>query len=709
MLNINTVLSVFDDKPTLLKWLKKVEAALNNASLENVSINSAGENQVTLTFHFADETSITSDPITLPAGPQGVQGIQGPPGPEGPQGEPGKNGADGTSFQIVENVASAAALPQASATYLGQAYSVGTGYPYDIYVCERTASSYTWINHGPISGVEGPAGPEGPQGDPGEPGLNPMGEWVSGNEYHATSNDFVTYQGSAYLCIANVNGSTTPPPADSTHWLLYVSKGDTGAQGQPGEDGAPGEQGPTGLGALTCNEVQSTDTEVVANTTVFMVAASAFNRTPVAGDICTIITQGTDSQAGKVWICSCVFEEEVSGEYLFEVTGAAEVQGGSSGVITVIMLTGVSGILTEEQLRILVKSPASVVISINNDIYALHRLLTSTAIYQYIAHNGSDGILESIYDNVLSITLSNGAWALTSQQNNIPTAGENNQIITIGAKSGTLTSEQLTKLKANPAETIFYYDDEDYYMRLSAGTGTTSYTYMDEEIDAETGLITKVHVLTLTTATGAWSIVDYTTSGSSGGLTVIDINLGASSGTLSDDDFAKVQANPQNVVFYSDEDIYQLDSYEASTPYYQYRKIVPNSAKNGFYDNILRIGAGGAWTYTENTISGGGGTQLYRHVINFTNTSDKIELISSRSTQYTYSEQIIEDMLSYGTGIYRRSNSDKNNLIVAYDEYDERPQCVYAKLDASTAPATITWAYLNIVPWLISNDTVTQL
>ena len=144
MLNINTVLSVFDDKPTLLKWLKKVEAALNNASLENVTINSVGENQVTLTFHFADETEITSDPITLPAGPQGVQGIQGPPGPEGPQGEPGEDGKDGTSFQIVENVANASQLPTASATYLGQAYSVGASAPYDIYVCERSGSSYTF-------------------------------------------------------------------------------------------------------------------------------------------------------------------------------------------------------------------------------------------------------------------------------------------------------------------------------------------------------------------------------------------------------------------------------------------------------------------------------------------------------------------------------------------------------------------------------------
>lgn len=133
-----------------------------------------------------------------------------------------------------------------------------------------------------------------------------------------------------------------------------------------------------------------------------------------------------------------------------------------------------------------------------------------------------------------------------------------------------------------------------------------------------------------------------------GGLTVININTATSSGTLNSDDFAKVQANPQNVVFYSDEDIYQLDSYEESTPYYQYRKIVPNAAKNGFYDNILRIDSDGAWTFTQNTISGGsgGGTQLYRHDIGISTTAANIgscNIISTRATAYTNLDELILD------------------------------------------------------------------
>lgn len=112
--------------------------------------------------------------------------------------------------------------------------------------------------------------------------------------------------------------------------------------------------------------------------------------------------------------------------------------------------------------------------------------------------------------------------------------GENNQIITIGVKSGTLTSDELLKLTNNPAETIFYYDDEDYYLYLSAGTGTSSYTYTANTIDQETGLITQIHSLTVMTSTGAWTLTDYTPSGggSGGGTQLYRHKLSFDSGTL---------------------------------------------------------------------------------------------------------------------------------------------------------------------------------
>lgn len=63
-----------------------------------------------------------------------------------------------------------------------------------------------------------------PQGD----GFNFTGSWVSGNEYH--KNDVVTYTSNnittAYILITNsLNGSTTPPPLDTTNWTVFTSGG----------------------------------------------------------------------------------------------------------------------------------------------------------------------------------------------------------------------------------------------------------------------------------------------------------------------------------------------------------------------------------------------------------------------------------------------------------------------------------------------------
>ena len=40
MINKESILSAFTDRATLLLWLKKVEAALKNAVLSDVSVNS---------------------------------------------------------------------------------------------------------------------------------------------------------------------------------------------------------------------------------------------------------------------------------------------------------------------------------------------------------------------------------------------------------------------------------------------------------------------------------------------------------------------------------------------------------------------------------------------------------------------------------------------------------------------------------------------
>ena len=200
MINLQTLLSTFDEKGTLLKWLKKVEAALANASLETVQVVVVDATHIKMKFVFADGTSVESPSITLPRGPQGVQGEQGPQGPIGPTGPQGSTGAqgpqgiqgiqgpkgdkgdDGNSFTIVATVASVVDLPTSAPA--GEAYFVGTVAPRDVYTFD--ALTHSWVNQGKLqgpkgdtgeTGPQGPIGPQGPQGPIGPQGpQGPQGE-----------------------------------------------------------------------------------------------------------------------------------------------------------------------------------------------------------------------------------------------------------------------------------------------------------------------------------------------------------------------------------------------------------------------------------------------------------------------------------------------------------------------------------------------------
>lgn len=72
MINLQTLLSTFDKKGTLLKWLKKLEAALENATLESVEVVEVDATHIKMKFVFADGTSIVSPSITLPRGENGL-------------------------------------------------------------------------------------------------------------------------------------------------------------------------------------------------------------------------------------------------------------------------------------------------------------------------------------------------------------------------------------------------------------------------------------------------------------------------------------------------------------------------------------------------------------------------------------------------------------------------------------------------------------
>lgn len=67
-----TILSAFTERGTLLKWLKKVEAALNNAVLTDISVEQISVTQIKLKFTFENGEYIESPVITLPRGDSGV-------------------------------------------------------------------------------------------------------------------------------------------------------------------------------------------------------------------------------------------------------------------------------------------------------------------------------------------------------------------------------------------------------------------------------------------------------------------------------------------------------------------------------------------------------------------------------------------------------------------------------------------------------------
>ena len=77
MINYETILSAFDDKETLLKWLQKVEKALAESTLTNVDCVNVNENYIKFTFNFADGTKIDTPQVYVKPGVDGTDGKDG--------------------------------------------------------------------------------------------------------------------------------------------------------------------------------------------------------------------------------------------------------------------------------------------------------------------------------------------------------------------------------------------------------------------------------------------------------------------------------------------------------------------------------------------------------------------------------------------------------------------------------------------------------
>lgn len=108
-----TILSAFTERGTLLKWLKKVEAALNNAVLTDISLEQISATQVKLKFTFENGDSVESPVLTLPRGEKGEKGEKG---------EDGKDGLDGEGIAAtieIGTVTTGAAGTDANVTNVG--------------------------------------------------------------------------------------------------------------------------------------------------------------------------------------------------------------------------------------------------------------------------------------------------------------------------------------------------------------------------------------------------------------------------------------------------------------------------------------------------------------------------------------------------------------------------------------------------------------
>lgn len=72
MINDNTILSSFNDRPTLLEWLKKVEEALKSDTAKSISVDNPETNVYIIKITFADGRVMYTEPIRLPDSVKGV-------------------------------------------------------------------------------------------------------------------------------------------------------------------------------------------------------------------------------------------------------------------------------------------------------------------------------------------------------------------------------------------------------------------------------------------------------------------------------------------------------------------------------------------------------------------------------------------------------------------------------------------------------------
>lgn len=179
MINYQTILSNYNERGTLLKWLRTLQTALEEGALETVTTTTT-DDSVVFHFGFANGTSLDSPPIQLEAGPQGPEGPEGPEGPQGPAATISIGSVTtlpaGSSATVVNSGTSGAAVfdfglpegdtgPQGEDGPQGPAATVAIGTVTTL----SPGSNATVTNSGTSSAAVFDFGiPQGAEGDPGE-------------------------------------------------------------------------------------------------------------------------------------------------------------------------------------------------------------------------------------------------------------------------------------------------------------------------------------------------------------------------------------------------------------------------------------------------------------------------------------------------------------------------------------------------------------
>ena len=289
--------------------LNKLEQGVSGAQGEKGEKGADGFSPTVQTIPAEDGTTVTitdhegAKEFTIKNGLKGDKGERGERGEPGAKGDTGAKGEQGKGFRILGKYESLEALKEAvTQPEAGDAYSVGTSAPYDIYIYDGVTSD--WTNHGKLQGAKGEKGEQGEPGEPGEPGTpgergeqgepgtpgakgepgEPGAKGDKGEPGQAASLRIGSVQTGQAGTQAQVTNSGT---AREAVFDFVIPQGEKGEKGERGEPGAKGDAGPQGAQGPpgTAAECKRTARFVVGTSTAGWTAAD-----------CDYLCDGIDDQ-----------------------------------------------------------------------------------------------------------------------------------------------------------------------------------------------------------------------------------------------------------------------------------------------------------------------------------------------------------------------------------------------------------------------------